>query len=118
MLVTKLTNVQIIPMLVKSKLFKPVICSTGKHSLKFYLTASSGVSAFPEFVAVAMVDEVALAYCSNIKRTELKQDWMRKLTGDDPHRWDRNKQNCMNYQRIFNLCLCLRCLCCSGDGRL
>ncbi|XP_033182113.1 BOLA class I histocompatibility antigen, alpha chain BL3-7-like isoform X2 [Anabas testudineus] len=78
------------------------VTSPGKHSLKFYLTASSGVSAFPDFVAVAKLNEVELAYYdSSIKRTELKQDWMIRLLGDDPHRSDRTKQNCMNYHKVF-----------------
>ncbi|KAM7373603.1 hypothetical protein PAMP_008444 [Pampus punctatissimus] len=73
-----------------------------KHLLKFYLTASSGVSNFPEFVAVAVLNEIEIAYYdSNIKRTELKQDWMSKLIRDDPQRWERNRFNCKDYHQIF-----------------
>ncbi|XP_067468195.1 major histocompatibility complex class I-related gene protein-like [Thunnus thynnus] len=73
-----------------------------KHSLKFYLTASSGVSNFPDFEAVAVFNEVEVAYYdSNIKTTELKQDWMSKLIGEDPQRWERNRLNCMDYHQVF-----------------
>ncbi|XP_067468481.1 major histocompatibility complex class I-related gene protein-like [Thunnus thynnus] len=57
-----------------------------KHSLTYFLTGSSGLQTFPEFVAVSMVDEVQAGYCdSNIKRAEFKHDWMEKLVEDDPH---------------------------------
>ncbi|KAF7643664.1 hypothetical protein LDENG_00235550 [Lucifuga dentata] len=51
-----------------------------KHSLKYFLTTSSGVLNFPEFVAVGMVDDVVGGHCdSNIKTPEVKQDWVEKL---------------------------------------
>ncbi|XP_040909453.1 major histocompatibility complex class I-related gene protein-like [Toxotes jaculatrix] len=78
------------------------VASPVKHSLKFYLTASSGVSGFPEFVAVATVNEAEIAYYdSNIKRTEPKQDWMKTIIGAESHHWEKTRQNCANYQQMF-----------------
>ncbi|XP_068189485.1 H-2 class I histocompatibility antigen, K-Q alpha chain-like isoform X2 [Antennarius striatus] len=60
------------------------------HSLKYFETTSSGVPNFPEYVAVGLIDDVQIVhYDSNTKRTEPKQDWMEKITADDPEYWNR-----------------------------
>nr|QQG63307.1 MHC class I antigen [Melanogrammus aeglefinus] len=59
--------------------------SSVPHSLQYFYTASSGLSTFPEFVAVGMVDGVQFEYYdSNTQRIFLKPDWMEKFTRDDP----------------------------------
>ncbi|XP_074470300.1 major histocompatibility complex class I-related gene protein-like isoform X1 [Sebastes fasciatus] len=78
------------------------VASTVKHSLKFFLTVTSGVPNFPEFVAVAMVDEVLMGYCdSNNKTPEPKQDWMRKLAKDYPQHLEWYSQECYDNQPFF-----------------
>uniref|UniRef100_A0A672FLQ5 Ig-like domain-containing protein n=1 Tax=Salarias fasciatus TaxID=181472 RepID=A0A672FLQ5_SALFA len=63
--------------------------AAGKHSLKYFFTSSSEVPKFPEFVAVYLVNEVQIIhYDSNTRRAEPKQDWMNKITEDDPTFWD------------------------------
>ncbi|XP_075968895.1 major histocompatibility complex class I-related protein 1-like [Anarhichas minor] len=78
------------------------VASTVKHSLKYVLTASSGVTNIPEFVGLAMVDEVQVGYCdSNSKIAEPKQDWMRDLAKDDPQHMEWNTQMCFSNQQFF-----------------
>uniref|UniRef100_A0A3Q3FBC9 MHC class I-like antigen recognition-like domain-containing protein n=1 Tax=Labrus bergylta TaxID=56723 RepID=A0A3Q3FBC9_9LABR len=72
------------------------------HSLKYFFTASSEVTNFPEFVAVGMVDDFQITYYdSNIKRVELKQDWMKKVTEDKADYWKRQTEKSMGHQHVF-----------------
>ncbi|XP_062292067.1 major histocompatibility complex class I-related gene protein-like [Scomber scombrus] len=78
------------------------VASPVKHSLKYFLTASSGVPNFPEFVGAAMVDEVQVGYCdSNIKTAEPKQDWMKRLIKDDPQHLQWYALKCFGNQQVF-----------------
>ncbi|KAL7387610.1 hypothetical protein ABVT39_026184 [Epinephelus coioides] len=72
------------------------------HSLKFFYTGSSQVPNFPEFVGVGLVDEVEVVRCdSNTRRAEPKQDWMSRVTEDDPQYWQRNTENFLDAQPVF-----------------
>ncbi|XP_073339301.1 major histocompatibility complex class I-related gene protein-like [Pagrus major] len=73
-----------------------------KHSLKYFLTATSGVPNFPEFVGAAMVNEVQVGYCdSNIKTAEPKQGWMRKLIKDEPQHQEWYASKCFGNRQVF-----------------
>ncbi|KAK9538424.1 hypothetical protein VZT92_003595 [Zoarces viviparus] len=72
------------------------------HSMKNFDTASSGVTNFPEYVTVGLVDDVVVDhYDSNTRRVEPKQDWMSRLTADDPQYWQRNTERSVNNQQVF-----------------
>uniref|UniRef100_A0A3B4U6N5 MHC class I-like antigen recognition-like domain-containing protein n=1 Tax=Seriola dumerili TaxID=41447 RepID=A0A3B4U6N5_SERDU len=48
------------------------------------------------------VDDAPMYYCdSKTKRTELKQDWMNKVTADDPQYWETETQICVGKQQTF-----------------
>ncbi|XP_075962426.1 class I histocompatibility antigen, F10 alpha chain isoform X2 [Anarhichas minor] len=72
------------------------------HSLRYFYTGSSGVTNFPEFVTVGLVDDVEIThYDSNTRREEPKQDWMSRLTADDPQYWQRETGISMGTQQVF-----------------
>ncbi|XP_051251236.1 major histocompatibility complex class I-related gene protein isoform X7 [Dicentrarchus labrax] len=72
------------------------------HSLKYIFTASSGVPNFPEFVTVGLVDEFqTVHYDSNTSRAEPKQDWMSRVTAEDPQYWERETEVSVRAQRTF-----------------
>ncbi|XP_062292397.1 major histocompatibility complex class I-related gene protein-like [Scomber scombrus] len=72
------------------------------HSLKYIFTVSSQVPNFPEFVAVAMVDDVQISHYDSItKKAEPKQDWMNRVTEDDPHYWEGHTAICLGYHQLF-----------------
>ncbi|XP_061925248.1 H-2 class I histocompatibility antigen, D-D alpha chain-like isoform X2 [Entelurus aequoreus] len=74
------------------------------HSLKYFTTASSQVPNFPEFVSVAYVDEVEISYYdSNIRKTESKQDWMNKITAEDPNYWQRQTENNVVKEHVYKV---------------
>ncbi|XP_076027654.1 major histocompatibility complex class I-related protein 1-like isoform X2 [Genypterus blacodes] len=72
------------------------------HTLRYFYTASSGVPKFPEFVSVGFVDDVEMFhYDSNTQRAEPKQDWMNKVTAEDPQYWERETQVLLDEQQGF-----------------
>ncbi|KAF3833531.1 hypothetical protein F7725_024735 [Dissostichus mawsoni] len=76
----------------------------GPHCTSALYTASSGVSHFPEFVTVLLVDEVPITrYDSNTKRVEPKQDWMDRITDEDPQYWERETLLREDSQQTFKV---------------
>ncbi|XP_030202506.1 major histocompatibility complex class I-related gene protein [Gadus morhua] len=72
------------------------------HSMQYFLTGSSGLTTFPEFVAVGMVDGVQIDYYdSNTQRVVLKQDWMELVTIEDPDYLERNTGKAQGAQQTF-----------------
>lgn len=75
---------------------------TATRSLRYFYTSSSGVSNFPEFVAVGLVDDVQMIhYDSNTEKAEFKQQWMEKAAEDDPEYLSRQTNRLMNTQQVF-----------------
>ncbi|XP_029975911.1 class I histocompatibility antigen, F10 alpha chain-like isoform X11 [Salarias fasciatus] len=72
------------------------------HSLKYFYTASTQVPNFPEFVIVGLVDEYPIEhYNSNTQRLQPKQDWMNKVTEEDPTYWETSTNGALGAQETF-----------------
>ncbi|XP_061780228.1 major histocompatibility complex class I-related gene protein-like [Nerophis lumbriciformis] len=55
------------------------------YSLKYFHTASSQVTNFPDYVGVVYIDDIQIGhYDSNTKKAEAKQEWMKNFTTVDP----------------------------------
>ncbi|KAJ4923447.1 hypothetical protein JOQ06_014036, partial [Pogonophryne albipinna] len=82
----------------------PHCTSARTHSLKYFYTGSSGVTNFPEFVTVGLVDDVEMThYDSNTKREEPKQDWMKDITAEVPQYWERETQVSLGAQQDYKV---------------
>uniref|UniRef100_A0A672IEH3 Ig-like domain-containing protein n=1 Tax=Salarias fasciatus TaxID=181472 RepID=A0A672IEH3_SALFA len=63
---------------------------------------STQVPNFPEFVQVALVDEIQISHFdSNTRRKVPKQDWMNKVTEEDPEYWERSTERNLGRQQTF-----------------
>ncbi|CAN9503617.1 unnamed protein product [Ophioblennius macclurei] len=72
------------------------------HSLKYFVTASSGVPNFPEFVSVGLVDGLQIEhYDSNIGRLVPKQEWMNRVTEEDPNYWKKETDVALGTQKSY-----------------
>ncbi|XP_059186322.1 class I histocompatibility antigen, F10 alpha chain-like [Centropristis striata] len=72
------------------------------HSMMNFITASSQVPNFPEFVFVGLVNEIETDhYDSNSRKYEPKQEWMIRATEDDPQIWQRQTEILFGEQQAF-----------------
>uniref|UniRef100_A0A672IEQ8 Ig-like domain-containing protein n=1 Tax=Salarias fasciatus TaxID=181472 RepID=A0A672IEQ8_SALFA len=72
------------------------------HSMKFFYTGSSQVPNFPEFVEVGFVDGLQIEhYDSNSRRFVPKQDWMNKITEEEPQFWEEQTGRGLGHQQTF-----------------
>ncbi|XP_047186336.1 major histocompatibility complex class I-related gene protein-like isoform X2 [Scophthalmus maximus] len=61
------------------------VSSPAKHSLKFFLTASSGLPDLPQFVGVAVVNGVTTGSCDTTSNmVHVKQAWVKRYVESDP----------------------------------
>ncbi|XP_059205328.1 major histocompatibility complex class I-related gene protein-like [Centropristis striata] len=78
------------------------VASPVQHSLKFFTTGSSGFQKVPEFVVVALVDEIVVVCCDSDKMTvEPKQDWVRKLSENEPQQFEWYSGKCREGAHFF-----------------
>nr|BAK57366.1 MHC class I antigen [Carassius langsdorfii] len=76
------------------------LASAGTHSLRYVYTGVSGLSDFPEYTSVGLVDDQQFTYFdSNTKRTVPKTEWIRQNVGADY--WDRNTQTGIGHHQNF-----------------
>ncbi|CAL8373903.1 unnamed protein product [Boreogadus saida] len=71
-------------------------------TLQYFYTGSSGLTAFPEFVVVGMVDGVQmLHYDSNSKRAVFKHDAADQIYRDHPGALERDTGGFLGEQQVF-----------------
>ncbi|XP_051811998.1 major histocompatibility complex class I-related gene protein-like isoform X5 [Acanthochromis polyacanthus] len=74
-----------------------------KHSLLYFLTATSGVPELPEFMGYAVVDDFQVGYYdSNIETAEPKVDW-RKFVKENPQHLEYYNNECYVSQLFFRV---------------
>ncbi|KAM3596146.1 uncharacterized protein V6R79_009148 [Siganus canaliculatus] len=72
------------------------------HSMKYFVTGSTEVPNFPEFVEVALVDDVQMVrYDSDTRRSVPKQDWMHRVTEGKEDYWESETQRCVGTHQLF-----------------
>ncbi|XP_058866562.1 H-2 class I histocompatibility antigen, Q9 alpha chain-like [Acipenser ruthenus] len=77
-----------------------VASGEGSHSLRYFYTGTSGMTEFPEFVMVGMVDDVQIDYYdSKSKQNVPKQQWMKDNM--EPGYWETQTQICLGAEQIF-----------------
>ncbi len=74
--------------------------SSGTHSLRYVYTGVSGISDFPEFTSVGLVDEGQFIYFdSKAMKAVPKTEWIRENEGADY--WDRQTQGLIGAHQYF-----------------
>ncbi|XP_058865001.1 class I histocompatibility antigen, F10 alpha chain-like [Acipenser ruthenus] len=77
-----------------------VASGEGSHSLRYFYTGTSGMTEFPEFVVVGMVDDVQIDYYdSKSKQNIPKQQWMKDNM--EPGYWETQTHICRGAEQIF-----------------
>nr|QER90616.1 MHC class I alpha antigen [Acipenser dabryanus] len=72
----------------------------GTHSLRYFYTGTSGMTEFPEYVSVGMVDDVQIDYYDSKSKEDIsKQQWMKDNM--EPGYWETQTQACLGDQQAF-----------------
>uniref|UniRef100_A0A3B4B6H9 Ig-like domain-containing protein n=1 Tax=Periophthalmus magnuspinnatus TaxID=409849 RepID=A0A3B4B6H9_9GOBI len=70
------------------------------HTLRYFHT-SSQVPNFPEFVSVGYLDDLQITHFDSVTRKYVpKQEWMKKITEEDPQFWERNRQLALGNEQV------------------
>ncbi|XP_061142970.1 major histocompatibility complex class I-related gene protein-like isoform X1 [Syngnathus typhle] len=73
------------------------------HTLNYFVTASQ-VAKLPEYWEAAYVDGVQiLHFDSNHRKAKAKQDWVDKITEDDPHFLKRETANSISAEQVLKV---------------
>lgn len=86
----------------ENDLIQSPINFTVKHSLNYFFTETTEIQSIPEFVAVALVDEVQIGDCNSSGRgPELKAHWIKNLLKDDPQHLEWYIFQCLDNHQFF-----------------
>ncbi|KAK6470104.1 class I histocompatibility antigen [Huso huso] len=77
-----------------------VHAESGTHSLRYFYTGTSGMTEFPEFVMVGMVDDVQIDYYDSKSKQDIpKQQWMKDNMGTGY--WETQTHICLGAEQTF-----------------
>uniref|UniRef100_A0A8C6S6I4 Ig-like domain-containing protein n=1 Tax=Neogobius melanostomus TaxID=47308 RepID=A0A8C6S6I4_9GOBI len=72
------------------------------HTLGFFTTASPENSGLPQLVSVGVLNDLVIFhYDSETKRMVPKQEWMKRVTEDEPQYWETYTQVYLNNEQII-----------------
>uniref|UniRef100_A0A3B4A4L2 Ig-like domain-containing protein n=1 Tax=Periophthalmus magnuspinnatus TaxID=409849 RepID=A0A3B4A4L2_9GOBI len=72
------------------------------HTLRIFETSSSQVPNFPEYVVVGVLNDLEILRCDGeTRRNKPKQEWMNRVTEDDPLFWIWTTQSSFSEMRLF-----------------
>uniref|UniRef100_A0A8C6S4Y6 Ig-like domain-containing protein n=1 Tax=Neogobius melanostomus TaxID=47308 RepID=A0A8C6S4Y6_9GOBI len=72
------------------------------HTLGFFTTASPENSGLPQLVSVGVLNDLVIFhYDSETKRMVPKQEWMKRVTEDEPQYWETYTQVYLNNDCLF-----------------
>ncbi|XP_067334759.1 major histocompatibility complex class I-related gene protein-like [Channa argus] len=74
------------------------VSSPVKHSLKFLITASSGIQNLPELVIVALIEDIEAGYCNSNRTMEVNHDVWKKLFKDNLWLMELCTEECFEIQ--------------------
>ncbi|XP_067335063.1 major histocompatibility complex class I-related gene protein-like [Channa argus] len=74
------------------------VSSPVKHSLKFLITASSGIQNLPDLVIVALVEDIEAGYCNSNRTMEVNHDVWTKLFKDNLWLMELYTEECFEIQ--------------------
>uniref|UniRef100_A0A4W6C0M3 Ig-like domain-containing protein n=1 Tax=Lates calcarifer TaxID=8187 RepID=A0A4W6C0M3_LATCA len=79
------------------------VSSPVKHSLMFYIAASTGIPNLPELIAFGLIDDVQAGHCdTNKKILEINLDWMKTYFDKDPEHLEMYTFECFgNLPKTF-----------------
>ncbi|XP_077447467.1 class I histocompatibility antigen, F10 alpha chain-like [Stigmatopora argus] len=70
------------------------------HTLEYIHIVSSQIPNLPEYMSIAFVDGVPIAHCDGKSgKSSPKQDWVNKITAQDPHYWRSSTGICIDNQQ-------------------
>ena len=77
------------------------VCPAVLHSVKHFITASTGIPIIPEFVLTIEVDELLVGYCDSNKKVDVKQDITKSFFAKYPEQFKWYKQRCVHFLPDF-----------------
>uniref|UniRef100_A0A3Q2YZY4 MHC class I-like antigen recognition-like domain-containing protein n=1 Tax=Hippocampus comes TaxID=109280 RepID=A0A3Q2YZY4_HIPCM len=77
---------------------------SARHTLRYFVTASSQITKLPEYWEVAYVDGVQiLQFDSNSRKTKTKLDWVNKIAAEDPDFWEQELRGSIAGEQRFKV---------------